>query len=422
MISQLLAPTCTKTPPHSHSSKISISTTTSATPLISTTPPTPRKGTTEPESVPTVQIAELAQGTYQTCAPVLNARLYHSAKAAPELKENEWVYSGLRGVLVFGRDGQGRGAEEDVAPAGRTIWMFKIPMEAAAAASTNGKGGAGGFEYTVDKPFFHVFTGASRKFGFLFVGEDADREAAHFAGCVVGNVKSAQTRFVNGRPTSPSLPHINPFGAFTSAVEFRLPRSLRSRLGTRTSVKSGRRDSAAFNLTISAPRVDSFVHVAHVGGALANGKTILESDEMGLAAGAAETEQLEGAWMVVGAPADDGGSESSDDDGAGGEFGLGLGVRPPTVFVEQHDIADEFWRKRASSPGPMTMAMNFLPQPVPTQPYAWFGSDAGSVPGHSRAGTPQSQREKLQQTHKIRRKPSPRLSIVSQSEVVQPST
>ncbi|KAJ7093930.1 hypothetical protein B0H15DRAFT_798983 [Mycena belliarum] len=79
---------------------------------------------------------------------VIPARVYHAAFGS---KQSEWIYTGLSGSLVLGKDrgvvdGQGYWFRllDDT---GKTIWIFKMP--------------ATGFDYHVDKPFFHIFRGCA---------------------------------------------------------------------------------------------------------------------------------------------------------------------------------------------------------------------------------------------------------------------
>lgn len=89
-----------------------------------------------------------------------HARIYQAPFGA---REDSWSYTGLNGMLVFGRDrvvmhadkplgaGPGTSFERrywlrlvDTAPGKGVIWMHPIPTE---------------FQYRLDKPFFHVFQG-----------------------------------------------------------------------------------------------------------------------------------------------------------------------------------------------------------------------------------------------------------------------
>ncbi|KAI0672415.1 hypothetical protein C8Q78DRAFT_970753 [Trametes maxima] len=174
-----------------------------------------------------------------TTAP---ARIYHSAfNADPDA----WTPTGLRGTLVFGRNrssasrdnaldpGEVRnaGAEHeywfrlvDVDSGKGIVWLHQIPSS---------------FDYRADKPFFHVFSGCSRMFGFRF---DEDADAERFVKCVASRVQ-----ITSATPKSKSKP------------KSKLSRSSASILTTSTS--SPRHVSPSM---ISAPSPGTFVHVAHI--------------------------------------------------------------------------------------------------------------------------------------------------------------
>ncbi|KAJ7757104.1 hypothetical protein B0H16DRAFT_678633 [Mycena metata] len=229
-----------------------------------------------------IAVPGLPPSTYKVYAAI-PARVYHASFAT---KQSEWIFSGLAGTLVFGRD---RGPIDAQAywfrlldDNGKTIWIFKIPETS--------------FEYRIDKPFFHVFRGSSRKFGFLY---NDDNEAAGFAKKVLGRTTprhSAESSLV--------------------AMAAELPRSIRSRL---TSSAMGRLSPAM----ISAPTTNSFLHVAHVGTKKTSAPFVEpDSNELG-----------DPSWTMI--LADEGG-------------------RRATIF-EQHDIADEYMRK---GPHPITAEDN----------------------------------------------------------------
>jgi len=98
----------------------------------------------------------------------------------------------------------------------KPVWMFRIPA---------------GFSYQLDRPFFHVFQGRSRRFGFLFEDDD---EATAFARKVTSQ-------------TQPPRKH----------------RTL-SLSRKRSNLNQGSRRTVSPTM-ISAPTLHSFVHVAHVG-------------------------------------------------------------------------------------------------------------------------------------------------------------
>lgn len=107
---------------------------------------------------------------------IASARLYQKQFSDPD---HQWTYCEHKGVLAFGRERSnlgganpstsiGHGAAESenywfrLTSEGRLVWTFKLPAP---------------FEYRVDKPFFHVFSGNSRLLAFRF---DEDHEAAIF--------------------------------------------------------------------------------------------------------------------------------------------------------------------------------------------------------------------------------------------------
>ncbi|EGO26891.1 hypothetical protein SERLADRAFT_336298, partial [Serpula lacrymans var. lacrymans S7.9] len=163
-------------------------------------------------------------------------RVYHASFHA---SQNDWSPSKLKGILVFGRDrdstGNGGNRPTDRGEHGlrvkekywfrlvdvktdRVVWMFAIPEV---------------FEYNKDKPFFHFFSGTTRRFGFCF---DEDEEAALFYKTVT---QRTRRHLVNKLPTSPK-PKKN--------VKFnpKQPTPLKTSM-------------------ISGPTPHSFVHVSHVG-------------------------------------------------------------------------------------------------------------------------------------------------------------
>ncbi|KAF8893041.1 hypothetical protein BD779DRAFT_1610000 [Infundibulicybe gibba] len=166
------------------------------------------------------------------------ARVYHAHLGA---KQPDWIYSRMKGTLVFGRDRDTRpgGAGADHRPnnnaeeeywfrlidevSGKPVWVFKVPP---------------GLNYQLDRPFFHVFQGRSRRFGFLF---DDDDEALEFAKKVISQICPGQASKSRGR-RSKSTTSIPP-----------IQRSM-----------------------ISAPKLDSFVHVAHIG---VNQEGVLEASQ-----------------------------------------------------------------------------------------------------------------------------------------------
>jgi hypothetical protein len=122
-------------------------------------------------------------GSYVLYA-IAGTRIYHSTQLTPNHagfgrrsrhKNNgsQWVYSHLKGTLVFGRDTHSTRAEaatvEEIAAssreegepsgewwfqlvdekAGKIVWKFKLPLIPGSK-----------FIYKLDRPFFHVFQGS----------------------------------------------------------------------------------------------------------------------------------------------------------------------------------------------------------------------------------------------------------------------
>jgi len=159
-----------------------------------------------------------------------SARIYHKPFGT---SHPEWTYSKIKGLLVFGRDRDIHGSDQSNIGQGyrlaetywfrlvdlntdRVIWMLRVPEA---------------FEYHRDRPFFHVFPGSSRMFGFCF---DDDDEAATFYTKVIDRI---------ARPNPGNKGRTKP--------------AKKNKPSTRP-----RRVQAS---TISAPVPASFVHVAHVG-------------------------------------------------------------------------------------------------------------------------------------------------------------
>ncbi|KAI0366508.1 hypothetical protein BV20DRAFT_639257 [Pilatotrama ljubarskyi] len=168
------------------------------------------------------------------------ARIYHSEFGA---RPDAWTYTGLRGMLVFGRNGTsvhsgltvgGQHARDELnywfrlvdVDAGKGIvWFHPLPPT---------------LDYRADKPFFHIFSGYSRMFGFRF-DEDVDAETFYrrvTTRIQVSAPRVPKPRSVNSRNTSPG-------GACTP-----------------TRSHATRRVSPSM---ISAPAPGTFVHVSHVG-------------------------------------------------------------------------------------------------------------------------------------------------------------
>ena len=136
---------------------------------------------------------------------IATARIYHAPLPASGSAPNgdEWVYSRLKGSLKFGRNWIGgsttrtstsNSGSNPVIPnefwftladekTGKTIWMFQIPES--------------GFTYEVDRPFFHIFNGRTRKYGFLFEDDD---DAALFHKKVMSEVSREGTSLTRVHP------------------------------------------------------------------------------------------------------------------------------------------------------------------------------------------------------------------------------
>lgn len=99
----------------------------------------------------------LEQNPYTVLATA-GARVYHTKLTA---EDSQWTYSHWKGSLSFCRDidtpsSISKGVSETEKhwfrladdETGRTVWVFKFPEN---------------LEYTVDRPFFHVFQGRVRR-------------------------------------------------------------------------------------------------------------------------------------------------------------------------------------------------------------------------------------------------------------------
>ncbi|CDO68594.1 hypothetical protein BN946_scf184996.g25 [Trametes cinnabarina] len=170
-----------------------------------------------------------------------SARIYHSAfNAAPDA----WTFTGLRGMLVFGRNqisihpdrpfalGEGATSIEqsywfrlvDLDSGKGIVWFHQIPPN---------------LDYQADKPFFHVFSGCSRMFGFRF---DEDLDAEHFLKRVTSRIQI----------TAPGTPK----------SKANMTKSTSPSTRTRTVFPVPRRISPSM---ISSPSPGTFMHVAHLG-------------------------------------------------------------------------------------------------------------------------------------------------------------
>ncbi|KDQ60407.1 hypothetical protein JAAARDRAFT_191790 [Jaapia argillacea MUCL 33604] len=173
------------------------------------------------------ELSSVLQAKTYKIISTAHARVYHAPFGSAE---HEWTYSGLKGSLVFGRDletpADGRAywfRLLDPTAKRKVVWAHHLPES---------------FEYKMDKPFFHVFSGNSRMYGFRF---EEDEEAGKFY------------EHVKNRAPPSNLP----------------PRK-KSRIFRVTRTPTGR--------SISPPLPDSFVHVAHIG--LDDNGTLKTSDDL----------------------------------------------------------------------------------------------------------------------------------------------
>lgn len=117
------------------------------------------------------------------------ARVYHLPFNA---RSDNWTYSGLAGALVFARSrttvhadrklGAGTGTTFDqtysfrlIDPVKGLVWMHEIPSS---------------FDYALDKPFFHVFSGKVRDATYVSLNLCS---VCHRAGCLA-SVSTTMTR------------------------------------------------------------------------------------------------------------------------------------------------------------------------------------------------------------------------------------
>ncbi|KAI0753298.1 hypothetical protein C8Q80DRAFT_1267709 [Daedaleopsis nitida] len=180
-------------------------------------------------------------------APV---RIYHSPFGT---SADSWNFTGLRGMLVFGRNrvsvypdrplgvGSGTSIEQnywfrlvDVDSGKGIVWFHPIPSD---------------LDYHADKPFFHTFSGCSRMFGFRF---DEDHDAEKFRKRITSRIQISAPRLSKSRTAKP-LP-VSPPAAAPAALPHANSHS--------PAAGAGRKLSPAM---ISAPSPGTFVHVAHVG-------------------------------------------------------------------------------------------------------------------------------------------------------------
>ncbi|XP_006455197.1 hypothetical protein AGABI2DRAFT_121136 [Agaricus bisporus var. bisporus H97] len=200
-----------------------------------------------------------------------------------------WVYSYLKGTLVFGRDMRPSGLydyedamnieritaaaavdggdddDDDDAPrgdywfqlvddeVGKVVWRFKVPIDDADRK----------FKYEFDRPFFHVFQGSSRKYGFLF---DDDKEATVFLNQVNARTETAI------KPVSPPAKTIKSFSRTFS---------IRSHKKTRKT-SSSHLIPLPNSSVVSAPPTVTSKYLAHVGLGQTNDRWRYERDMLGV--------------------------------------------------------------------------------------------------------------------------------------------
>ncbi|KAF8635675.1 hypothetical protein AX15_000301 [Amanita polypyramis BW_CC] len=181
-----------------------------------------------------ITIPGLPHASYKIFAAA-SARYYH-APLGPDTPH--WEYSN-RGILVFGKNISAFGTAslfDDaywfrllVAKSGelKTTWVFNIPTD---------------LNYQIDKPFFHVIQGLTRRYGFLFDHDDA---GATFADQV-------RAHHVTPAPDKRSL---------------RKSKSISRRsVGLRSKSQPARISSKdCSTITIASPATGSFRHIMHIG-------------------------------------------------------------------------------------------------------------------------------------------------------------
>ncbi|PIL29200.1 hypothetical protein GSI_09249 [Ganoderma sinense ZZ0214-1] len=206
------------------------------------------------------------------------ARIYHSSFGA---SADDWASTGLRGMLVFGRNritvypdrplggGEGTSFEQnywfrliDVDTGKGIVWFHPIPHE---------------LDYHADKPFFHTFSGASRMFGFRF---DEDHDADKFHKRVTSRVQISAPRAAKPQPQPyrapappPPVPipvpgavaYPSPPHGGSPPPAYSLPVPVAEPLQSPGGRKPGAGAGPVSTGMIGAPSPGSFVHVAHVG-------------------------------------------------------------------------------------------------------------------------------------------------------------
>lgn len=189
----------------------------------------------------TSTLSDSAKRHLLTCLPTdskvlatATAKVYH-APFNTKTDGAGWTFSGMSGTLVFGRARTilhadrplGESIQHEhwfrlVDPIKGLVWIHQIPDT---------------LDYAPDKPFFHVFAGKSRMFGFLF--ED-DAEAARFLRKVSTHVRTSTA----GSP---------------APRKGTVARKISLGLGV------GRQARRLTPGMVSGPAKGTFVHVGHVG-------------------------------------------------------------------------------------------------------------------------------------------------------------
>ncbi|KAI0060002.1 hypothetical protein BV25DRAFT_1002625 [Artomyces pyxidatus] len=154
------------------------------------------------------------------------ARVYHAPFGAPE---HEWTYSGLKGVVVFGCDNRAPlSNRNERAVYSSSYWFQLVDLRRGKVVWKHQVQEL--IEYEAEKPFFHIFGGKSRKFGFRF---DEDEDASVFLQEVTRRIVDIPVQKSSAKKTKPAQ------------------------------AKSPRRPVT--RSIISAPIADTFCHVAHMG-------------------------------------------------------------------------------------------------------------------------------------------------------------
>ncbi|KIY49743.1 hypothetical protein FISHEDRAFT_9397, partial [Fistulina hepatica ATCC 64428] len=100
------------------------------------------------------------------------ARVYHASLKG---SRPNWAFSGLKGRLLLGKDAVDAGTSGP--PPGTNSWSFRLVDNTSGRTLWRIPILTTKFVYHVDRPFFHIFYGRTRRFGFRF---DDDNEAASF--------------------------------------------------------------------------------------------------------------------------------------------------------------------------------------------------------------------------------------------------